>query len=116
MPRKHSSKELLNKDFTQLVKIADGWNIQIHEFNKTSLIEAIFNHPNNEKNIQSSAENTSCSAMSLEDCLLFDCTLHPDVKPDFYKTHLKQFPTKFYRFPLPICWFVSGIQFLSAIN
>ena len=58
-----------------------------------------------------------CEAQFVSECVTQNCKLHPQQLPQLAKFNAgKSEPTKFCRFPLPICWFVAGIQFLAAID
>ena len=58
-----------------------------------------------------------CRARSKAECLTKDCKQHPQsilIKSN--KDSPKVTPTRFYRYPWPICWFLAGNQFLSTID
>ena len=71
----------------------------------------------NQKMRTTQLKRRRCNAGSMAACLIENCKRHPQVKINRSNSKLiKTKPTKFYRYPYPICWYLAGNQFLSAID
>ena len=116
MSKKYSKHQLKLKTFHELQQISNEWNLKNKAKTKPKLLEQIYNHQDNQQKSKKK-QNSYCSAKIRGECIKFGCLIHKQCAVKFKKqTQKKVLPTKFLRFPLPICWFVAGIQFLAPIN
>ena len=79
---------------------------------KDELIIQIYNHPKNQ--LHGIKSHPHCDPNNEFRCTLLTCHLHPKKIGNF-DINAKTMPTNFSR-ALPICWAISGFQFLAAID
>ena len=120
MSKKFAKATLMLFYHAELLQIAKQWNIKEPAKEKLKLVEQIYGHQQNQIikfSIYSSQDPKSECGATHETCIRFNCAKHPQATTKLALDQCyKKTPTNFFRFPLPICWFVSGTQFLSAIN
>ena len=101
----------------QLLQILSSWKIESLVTDRSSLINDIYNHHQNNLRQTIKQQRVMCDGGEVGRCLLKNCPFHlqPRTKK-INKQNPKLRPTKFHRNPLPICWFVAGCQFLAVID
>ena len=114
MAKKFYKNQLKKLSLKALSKIAISWRIKTCS-SASDLIEKIYNHQNNQmaRNI---SKTKKCYASTERICCIDECKSHPQAKYTSRGIIYKCKPTKFHRAPLPICWFIAPIQFLSVIQ
>ena len=119
MGKKFYLFQLQNLNSNEIAKISKAWGIKSTKSIQKS-IEKIYNHENNQIQNQKIKPHQNskpfCKASSLQTCCRDNCQKHLQSKFENGGFGLKIVPTKFHRAPLPICWAVAGIQFLSGIK
>ena len=117
MSKRYFLFQLQQLESWKIIEILNSWGIK-QSGSKQKLIEKIYNHQNNQftSNTLDAKKKKRCNASTIATCCIDDCKNHPQAKFESQGLNYKHEPTKFYRAPLPICWLIAPIQFLSSIS
>ena len=100
----------------QLLDLAHSWKLQKPSSDQQQLINQLYDHQNNQIKKRRSKRASVCRETWISLCIKEDCQTHPQPELKTNQQQSKVFPTKFFKAPLPVCWFVLSCQLLATID